>query len=61
VTWIELLLIGAIFVTLCAACIALFAWILWAMTKPLGDGPERIVDIENRGNTKIRMPDGTIK
>lgn len=60
-TWLELFYIGVIFFVLIVICMVVIASALWAMSKPLGKGPERIVDIHNRGQTRIRMPDGTIK
>ena len=35
--------------------------ILWFWFKPQERGPRRIVDINNRGHTRIVMPDGSIK
>jgi hypothetical protein len=35
--------------------------IVWFSFKPQVQGPRRIVDIHNRGRTRIMMPDGSIK
>ena len=35
--------------------------IVWVCFKPVERGPRRIVDIHNRGHTRIMMPDGSIK
>jgi len=60
-TWLDWLKVAAVLIaygaTVCAAAIGLF----WLCTEPMGRGPERIVDVKNRGLTRIRMPDGTIK
>jgi len=65
VTWLNLALdwvrIAAIFVVFSATSLAAMLGVLWWLTEPLGRGPERIVDVRNRGLTRIRMPDGTIK
>ena len=65
-TWLDLALdwvrIAAIFVAFSATSLAAMLGVLWYCTEPLGPrGPERIVDVRNRGLTRIRMPDGTIK
>jgi hypothetical protein len=41
------------FLALCA--------IVWFSFKPQDRGPRRIVDVHNRGHTRIVMPDGSIK
>jgi hypothetical protein len=38
-----------------------FGAILWFSFKPQERGPRRIVDVRNRGHTRIMMPDGSIK
>jgi hypothetical protein len=58
VEWTQIL---AVLFVLGMGVIAMLLAIGWLITRPLGNGPERIVDIENRGHTRIRMPDGTIK
>ncbi len=55
-----LLLFGIFFVVSLVALLALCA-ILWFSFKPQDRGPRRIVDVENRGRTRIVMPDGSIK
>jgi hypothetical protein len=44
------------FVSLLAIC-----GLVWVCFKPQERGPRRIVDIHNRGHTRIMMPDGSIK
>jgi len=66
VTWLDLALdwvrIAAIFVAFSATSLAAILGAFWYCTEPLGPrGPERIVDVRNRGLTRIRMPDGTIR
>jgi len=65
VNWLDLALdwvrIAAIFVAFSATSLAAILAAFWYCTEPMGRGPERIVDIRNRGLTRIRMPDGTIK
>jgi len=60
-TWVDWLkiavLLFAISVLLTTAVVGLF----WLCTEPMGHGPKRLVDIHNRGLTRIQMPDGTIK
>jgi len=55
-----LLLFGVFFTVSLAALLAMCA-IVWFCSKPLDQGPRRIVDVDNRGHTRILMPDGTIK
>lgn len=55
-----LILFGIFFVVSLAALSAMCA-ILWFCFKPQDRGPRRIVDIENRGHTRIVMPDGSIR
>jgi hypothetical protein len=55
-----LLLFGIFFVVSLVALLGLCA-ILWFSFKPQDRGPRRIVDVENRGRTRIVMPDGSIK
>ena len=59
--WLDLLRIIAVCVAIIATILAGMIGIVWFCSKPLGRGPERIVDVKNRGRTRIRMPDGTIK
>jgi len=61
VTWLDWLDIAALLVAVNAVGTAAIIGIFWFLSKPIGRGPERIVDIHNRGRTRIRMPDGTIK
>jgi cytochrome bd-type quinol oxidase subunit 2 len=60
-TWLDLLRVIALFVGVGGAIMAVLIGAVWMLTKPLGEGPKRLVDIENRGRTRILMPDGTIK
>jgi hypothetical protein len=56
--WIR---IAAILMAACATILAGLIGVVWLCTKQLGKGPERIVDVDNRGHTRIRMPDGSIR
>jgi hypothetical protein len=58
IEWVE---ISAFLLTIGVIPVAALVGIIWLMSKPLGSGPQRIVDVENRGHTRIRMPDGTIR
>jgi hypothetical protein len=60
-TWLDWLQIAGLFFALCGVSFAALIAFIWLLSEPIGGGPERIVDVENRGNTKIRMPDGSIK
>jgi hypothetical protein len=60
-TWLDWLRVVALAVAFIGIFVAALAGLFLLLSKPLGEGPERIVDIENRGETRIRMPDGTIK
>jgi len=65
VTWLDLALdwarIAAIFVAFSATSLAAILGAFWYCTEPMGRGPKRIVDIHNRGLTRIEMPDGSIR
>ena len=55
-----LIIFGIFFVVSLAALAAICA-IVWFCFKPQDRGPRRIVDIDNRGHTRIVMPDGSIR
>jgi hypothetical protein len=61
VTWLDWLRLGALFLAFGGIGASILIGFFWLCSKPLGSGPERIVDVKNRGHTKIRMPDGTIR
>jgi len=61
VTWFDWMRVIAVLLVIGAVIVMALAALIWLCTAPLGSGPERIVDVENRGHTRIRMPDGTIK
>jgi hypothetical protein len=60
-SWIGWLQIAALFIAGCALVIAALLGFLWLLSKPLGDGPDRVVDVENRGHTVFVTRDGKIK
>jgi hypothetical protein len=60
-TWLDWAAIVGIFLAIIGTVLAALIGLVWICTKPLGEGPERIVDVENRGHTRIRMPDGSIR
>jgi hypothetical protein len=60
-TWLDWARIICLLVAVCSIALAVFLGIFYLLTSPLGNGPERIVDIDNRGRTRIRMPDGRIR
>ena len=55
-----LIIFGISFAVSFAVLLAVCA-IVWVCSKPPPRGPRRIVDVHNRGHTRIMMPDGTIK
>jgi hypothetical protein len=55
-----LIVFGIVFAGSLAGLLAMCA-IVWVCFKPEERGPRRIVDINNRGHTRIMMPDGSIK
>jgi hypothetical protein len=57
----DWLVIFGIFFVVSLAALAGMCAILWFCFKPQDRGPRRIVDIENRGHTRIVMPDGSIR
>ena len=59
--WLEWARMAALVVAASATGLALLIGLFWLLTSPLGNGPQRIVDIENRGRTRIRLPDGRIR
>ena len=61
VTWLDWVKIAAVLVAYGASVTIAAIGMFWWLTEPLGRGPKRIVDVRNRGLTRIRMPDGTIK
>ena len=60
-TWLDWLKILAFMLAIAMIVLAILVGLFWLSSKPLGRGPERIVDVKNRGMTRIRMPDGTIR
>lgn len=60
-TWVDWLKVAALAFGAVVAVLAALVCALCAGFKQLGEGPERIVDVDNRGQTRIRMPDGSIK
>jgi len=60
-TWVDWVKIVAVVVAINVIFLTALVGLFWLWSRPLGRGPERIVDVENRGRTRIRMPDGTIK
>ena len=59
--WLEWARMAALVVAASATGLAMLIGLFWLLTSPLGNGPQRIVDIENRGRTRIRLPDGRIR
>jgi hypothetical protein len=62
VTWFDWLRIAAFFLAVVGLAVAAIIGFMWFLSEPMGtDQPERIVDVDNRGHTHIRMPDGSIR
>jgi len=60
-TWLDWLKILAFMLAISVIVMAILVGLFWLSSKPVRRGPERIVDVKNRGMTRIRMPDGTIR
>jgi hypothetical protein len=60
-TWVDWLKLAAVFLAAGTIGMLAVAAMFWLFSRPIRRGPERIVDVRNRGHTRIRMPDGTIK
>ena len=58
---LDWLIIFGIFFVVSLGALGAIVTILWFCFKPQDRGPRRIVDIENRGHTRIVMPDGSIR
>ena len=58
--WNWLAIFG-IFFAVSVVCLVAMCAIVWFSFKPQNRGPRRIVDVHNRGRTRIVMPDGSIK
>jgi hypothetical protein len=63
-SWFDIALLSFLVFGVCAAGLCVAAAIWWFISgyferPPRGE--RRIVDVDNRGETRIMMPDGTIK
>jgi len=61
--WTDWLKLGALLLALAVLMTTAAVALLWLCTAPAAQRgqPQRMVDIHNRGRTRLLMPDGTIK
>jgi hypothetical protein len=61
-TWVDWFKIGVFLFAVCVLLSAAVVGVFWLCLKPMGGAqPQRMVDVHNRGRTRLLMPDGTIK